>query len=619
MKLDKRGEIALNFLPLSNSKFDFTIWKLHYEQLKEKEREDIKKFKLPSENGKYEPYWVSFSHFNNSIEDKISSDTNIHLTKFYLYTLLKQKIESSGITYLQRENERKFAPYHLYIITENTDWGQRAIRFEPYYLGIKKLFGFLVDFKFLKESKTQFNRKIQQLSFSLDENYRINTAYHLDKYRYIKNFLEKNLNKFSELSGLNIRSEFEVIQGGFLKVRTYIFNGNNKDKSQFNGINTFGPFEKIKEGEINYFYIFRQDHKDYVRELINGLNGQSFRTFEGLEKFGLPQQTEENVKAIAINSFNDELGKYINEIPKNSILIAVFPAKEEEFYYRLKSICLEKDIPLQSVHIETLTDENKLKWSLSGIALQIFTKLGGIPWLVEAENSNCLIIGLGQSIERDNQSSAIRFFAYSILHDSSGKFIALEPLVEAKDKNEYIQKIGEKVPEIIKRYPQYKKVVFHIPEKIKREAIEKIEEALSKFDKSIELYIIRVNDNSKFFGYAINNNSLVPYESTYIKLSPNEFLLWTEGLNFHNPTPRKRYANPIYIHFYYSNQEQESVNHESFLQDILNLSGVNYRGFNAKALPVSMFYPKLISNFYKHFKKYNLQFPIEKKDKMWFL
>ncbi len=177
----------------------------------------------------------------------------------------------------------------------------------------------------------------------------------------------------------------------------------------------------------------------------------------------------------------------------------------------------------------------------------------------------------------------------------------------------------EKIPEIIKNYSQYqyKKVVFHIPEKIKHEAIKKIEDALRQFDKSIELYIIRVNDDSKFFGYAINNNSLIPYESTYIKLSHNEFLLWTEGLNFHNPTPRKRYANPIYIDFYYSNQE--SVNYESFLQDILNLSGVNYRGFNAKALPVSMFYPKLISNFYKHFKKYNLQFPIEKKDKMWFL
>ncbi len=442
MNLEKQREIALNFLPLSTSKFDFTIWKRPYEQSEKKEREDIRKFELPSENGEYKPYWVSFSHFNNSIQDKISSDVNIHLTKFYLYTILKQKIEGSGITYLQRENERRFAPYHLYIITENTDWGQRAIRFEPYYLKIKKLFGFLVDFKFLKKGGIPFTRKIQQLSFSLDENYRSNTAYHIDKYRYIMEFLKQNLNKFSKLSDdLEILNKFEVIDGDFLKVRTYIFNGNDKDNSQFNGINKFGPFEKIKEGKINYFYIFHQDHKDYVVELINGLNGKSFRTFEGLEKFGLPRQTKENVKPIAIDSFDDELEKYVNDIPKNSILIAVFPSKEEKFYYTLKSICLEKDIPLQAVHVETISDKNKLKWSLSGIALQIFTKLGGIPWLVEAENSNCLIIGLGQSIERDNKNSPIRFFAYSILLDSSGKFLAIEPLAEATNKNEYIQRI----------------------------------------------------------------------------------------------------------------------------------------------------------------------------------
>jgi hypothetical protein len=618
MNLKHQRQIALNFLPLNKSKFDIVVWKLLCEPPEKKLSEDIRQFKLPDETGEYKPHWVSFSDFNGATEDKISSDNNIYLTKFYLYNLLKQKLQDSKIEFLQREKEKKFAPYHLYIITENTEWGKRVIRFEPYYLKTKKLFGFLVDYRFLKDPNIPFDRKIQQLSFSLDKKWRSNTGYHIDKYGYITNFLNQNLKKFSKLrDNLEILGKFETIDCKFLNLRKYIFDGNKEHKSQFEGLNQFGPFEKIENGEITYIYIFQQDHIDYVNYLIKALNGKSFATFGGLSKFGLPEQTKENTKGIKIKSFDEDIETHINELSQNSIIISVFPAKEEKFYYKLKSICFKKDIPLQAIHIETIIDENKLKWSLAGIALQMLAKLGGIPWIIEAENRDCLIIGIGQSIERNEANKPIRFFAYSILLDSSGKFLTIEPLAEATDKNEYFQRIGERIPQIIKQYPYYRKIVFHIPEKIKREAIEKIEYTLENLDKSIELYIIRVNDDSKFFGYDINNNSLIPYESAYIQLSPKEFLLWTEGLNFHNPTPRKRYANPIYIDFYYSNQE--NVDYKSFLQDILNLSGVNYRGFNAKALPVSMFYPKLISNFYKYFKKYELPAPIEKKDKMWFL
>jgi len=110
---------------------------------------------------------------------------------------------------------------------------------------------------------------------------------------------------------------------------------------------------------------------------------------------------------------------------------------------------------------------------------------------------------------------------------------------------------------------------------------------------------------------------LIPSESSYIQLNENEFLVWTEGLNYHNPRPLKRYGNPLYIQFFYSNQQNYAK--ELLLQDILNLSGANYRGFNAKALPVSLYYPKLISNFYKHFKEINLDQISVKTDKLWFI
>ena len=110
---------------------------------------------------------------------------------------------------------------------------------------------------------------------------------------------------------------------------------------------------------------------------------------------------------------------------------------------------------------------------------------------------------------------------------------------------------------------------------------------------------------------------MVPYESTYAKISGNSYLLWTEGLNYHDNRPIKRYANPIFIEFLHSTKKD--IIHKDYLQELLNLSGANYRGFNAKSLPVSVFYPKLISEFNKHFSELSLENIVTENNKPWFL
>jgi len=611
--------LDLNFLALKNQDFKFKIWRREYHPSEKQWDKTIKKYKLPDEQDNYKDYWVSFEKFENAGEFLAKSDYNPYLTIFYLFTLFEKKLQEQNIQF--EKGIKKFAPFRIYIIVEETKYGKRTIFFEPYYLKSVKKLGFLVDYKFLKNPDIKFSKEIQKLSFSLDDNYRSNTGYHIDKYRYITNYLKQNLASFSSLTKDIIISEsFEEIKCKQLKTKIYIFNGEKEHNSQFNGIMEYGPYEKIRNADlINYVYVFLEDHRDYVRDLIKALNGKSFNTFKGLGKLKMHVQIKENTIGVPIKSFDINPYDILNQnnIKKNSIIIAVFPEKEENFYYKLKNYCLQNNIPLQMVHLETIINENQLKWSVSGIALQMFAKLGGSPWIVKTNNTDCLIVGIGQAIERDAQDKAIRFFAYSVLFDASGRFLSIEPLAYSTDKNEYLSKIAENVSKILKEYSGYKKIVFHIPEKIKDKTTKKIEEILRTSNKNIELYIIRINDDSKFFGYDTNNNSLIPYESSYIKLSRKEFLLWTEGLNYHNPKPRKRYSNPIYIDFYYSNQSK--IDFDLFLQDILNLSGANYRGFNAKSLPVSMFYPKLIASFYKHFNGLNLQTKIEKRDKPWFL
>jgi len=613
------SEIALNFLPLTIKNFSFNIYRREKMQNETKWDENVKIYKLPNitNNNEYINFWVSFERFEDSEEITINSNINFELTKWYLFTLLKNRLENENIEF--ELFKKSFNPFRIYIITEKiTGKGKKFVWMEPYYLKIKKEFGFLLDYKFIKDRNSVFDRYIQRLSLSLDDNYQTNKNFYIDKYRYIINFLEKNFSNFKKLSqNLIIDTNFEKLKCEELKTKNYIFR-NNTSKSQFIGLMQHEVFQPAPNAnQLMYIYLIKEDTIQYANDLINALNGEKFLTFEGVNKLGLPKQTKDNTKALIIEDYNNFKDK-LEEISSNNnfIIISIFPSKEEKFYYELKNYCLNKNIPLQTIHIETIADENKLKWSISGIALQMFTKLGGVPWLVETENNNCLIVGIGQSIERTEENIS-RFFAYSVLLEASGRFLKIEPLADANTKDEFLKAVADNIRKILDEYRNYQRIIFHVPEKIRKETVKKIEDILRESQQNVELYILRINDDSRFFGYDLNNNSMIPYESSYIKLSDNEFLVWTEGLNYHNPKPLKRYGNPLYIQFFYSNQQK--YDKELLLQDILNLSGANYRGFNAKALPVSLYYPKLISNFYKHFKEINLdQISIE-TDKLWFI
>jgi len=612
------NEIALNFLPLSNSQFSFGVFKRKVLVDEKKWDDNIRMYKLPkNSNNEYDKFWVSFEEFADSKKITIDSFTNVELTKWYLFYVLKKRLEEAKIEFeLSKENINQF---RIYIITEKiTGKGKKSIWMEPYYLKVKNEFGFLLDYKFIKDQNAPFNKYIQRLSLSLDDNYKTNKSFYIDKYRCIKDFLNKQFSQIKELShDLTLSTDFEPIRFESLSTKNYIFNGNQNNNSQFYGLMENGAYQDINN-QLQYIYIFKKNDNQYANELIKALNGIKYLTFKGLNKLGLPSQTRDNTKAIILDEYNNINTTLENNLPEtnNYIIISIFPSKEEKFYYELKNYCLNKNIPLQTVHIETIADENKLKWSVSGIALQVFTKLGGVPWIVETENNNCLIIGIGQSIERTEENIS-RFFAYSVFLEASGKFLKIEPLADAKTKHNFLKAVADNIKRILGENENYQRIIFHVPEKIKSVTIKKIEEILKESKQKAELYILRINDDSKFFGYDLNNNSMIPYESSYIQLSENEFLVWTEGLNYHNPKPVKRYGNPLYIQFFYTNQQNYDKN--ILLQDILNLSGANYRGFNSKALPVSLYYPKLISNFYKHFKEINLDQIRVESAKLWFI
>ena len=63
----------------------------------------------------------------------------------------------------------------------------------------------------------------------------------------------------------------------------------------------------------------------------------------------------------------------------------------------------------------------------------------------------------------------------------------------------------------------------------------------------------------------------------------------------------------MHIEFVCSSKDMSNDDEKGYLQDAINLSGANWRGFNAKTLPVSVYYAKLIAEYIREFDR--LGFP----------
>jgi hypothetical protein len=613
--------VRLNFYPIIPQEFEFKIWRKEYqEERKEGIFENLYRNSLPINDDleTRSDYWISFISLQNFEEFACNQHCNRKLTQHFLYYLLSEKAKTALRNHEYIVPIDTFRKEVLFIIKEHPE-GKEALSLEPYFLQPANKFGFLIDYQFCKHTDVPFSRIIQKLSLSLDNSFRSNRNFYIDKYQKIQEFFRNFEKRISPLkfggSQINISTTPEDLPTEMLETKKYVFGNGVTDTSQYKGIEQNGPLEGLNR-PITLMLIYRKKDIFLVDDLIKALKGESHGVlFTGLEKiFKLKAVV---IEKIPVDEFSETtLNTVVEKVLSKketagdiSIMPVLIGDKDDEkTYYSMKYKLLEGKLPLQVVTAQLIGRGEALKWSVSNIALQIFAKVGGKPWKVLASDEKTLIFGIGQAHQKSS-GLIIKYFAYSVCTDSSGLYKKISVLGRSDNETSYLQQLKTNIIATIEEYldGEYNKFVLHIPFKTRKSELNVIYETIKDFVKSkrlpnLDFVVLRVNAKNKFFGYAYTN-SLVPYESTYtlVSYSPRAYLVWLEGLQFHRATLYKRVSGPVYIEFYWSNRELEENERKNYLQDVLNLSGANWRGFNAKNLPVSIYYCQLVADFVKNF------------------
>ncbi|MGI5172459.1 hypothetical protein H0R92_02485 [Treponema sp. OMZ 840] len=607
-------DLQINILTLKNSDFRFHLYSKSYKQYE-------KNSSLYFTRINNEIFGVSYNEYTDFEKKEYVSFDNTELTKWYLFNLLQDNCRKHNIRFYAFE---KFN-YHVDIeLCRDDELGQEVITVAPTYLNSKKKFGFILNYRFIKNKGVGFSKEVQIKSLSLDINGNENKNYYIDKYQKINNFIKKNFSSIFSFNDILVENTFETIVSNTLQTKQYQFRNSQIENSQFQGIKKFGPYIPIDiiQPSPKICFIYISNEKNYAHKLYFALEGKTFSTFSGMEKmFHFPLNentvTGKSVENYSVESIKEIIKKIKEEHPLNFIVpILIVPwskenASEEqkELYYKLKHLFLTNKMPSQFISINKITNDNILKWAISSLAIQIFSKLGGSPWVVTPKTSNCLIIGIGQTYQRDQNSNIQKFFSYSILTDTTGLFKGIKILANTNNKDDYADNLSKSLKDIVNNYTnEYNTFVIHTSFRMSNKDIKTIKKTLDeiKHQRDITLAILRFDDNHNYLCFDKSFNSLVPLESSEVSLSYSKYLIWFEGQQYGQYTIRHRIGAPIKISVDYpSDINSEKIN--NYLQDAINLSGANWRGFNAKSIPISLLYAELISHFISAFDKYNLE------------
>lgn len=628
MSVENNQKIAINFLPLTKQNFSLDVFvKKAEEQGKKTSHENIKTYKLPSDlndmSGDYINFQVSAIQQPDFIPVTLKSETNrlLTLNKMFWSTIEKCKGSFGDGQFIVEDGFRKY----IRIKISTSKEGNEEIRLEPYHLDITNEYGYLLEFHFSLAENQQLNKIVLQKSLSLNADGRENINYYADHHKKLRLFIVNYVPHLFPLkvgSEIAVETNFKELEAKRLESKKYIFKNDKVDISQFQGIKKNGPLEAIDPPSLICF-MYRAADKNLSYELYYALKGKKYVTFTGMEDMFSFALSKEHVTGISLPDYAEKsIAAAIGQMKEMAngrrvlpLLIVPWSRLEHDDegdrnYFRIKHQFLSEGMPTQFVSLQRMRGRDSLKWSISNIGLAVFSKLGGIPWKLQPTHDKCLIIGIGQAHRRKEEGGISRYYAYSVLSDSSGLYDSIKVLSKSEEKDLYLSGLTDNIKKVIlDKASKYERFVIHTTFKLRIEEIKAITKGLEEVSNNTkkDIVVLKFNDNGRYFGFSLTSNSKVPFESSCVPLGGRQYLVWFEGLQYHNPTVHRRIAKPMHIEFIYSSNKTLTKQEEiSFLQDAINISGANWRGFNAKSSPISVYYAKIIADYIGNFDKYGL-------------
>lgn len=286
-------------------------------------------------------------------------------------------------------------------------------------------------------------------------------------------------------------------------------------------------------------------------------------------------------------------------------------------YFVSKSTFMSQGVPVQSIEIETVRDERGRPWILNNVALAIYAKLGGIPFVLTSTPgiAHELIFGIGSSnIKSRRLGESERFVGITTVFSGDGNYLLYNLTKEVlfEDyKVALLHSLKECMDEVKARYAWQKgdkvRLIFHQSfkkfRKVEAQAVKNFVDSITDFD--VEYAFVHISRSHPWKVFDKNSQGAphwenykkyakgeyVPQRGFCVPLGPQAALMTLTG-PYQLKTPLQGCPEPILISVH---NESTFSSQEYLVNQIYKLTFMSWRSFFPSTIPVTVEYSDFIA------------------------
>jgi len=398
------------------------------------------------------------------------------------------------------------------------------------------------------------------------------------------------------------------------------------------GLRTYGPYDSQRLGKdkISAALICPSSLKSVSQIVKQGLihGNDAFRGFHSMFRIPIEFIAERYATNETENDFRRELQAILNERP--DIVVFLTSTRNPNLYSALKAESLGNGIPSQIITKEKFQAQDQIQWILENIALQIYAKIGGTPWTVMSSSPRDeLVLGVSRALDR--QRNFVVGFVTLFTYDGDYQFLySLSPKpTEWSKLDEYRDALANLIVEAFEEYTQQQgqptSLVIHICKRPgKYREIAAVEQALQTIGNHIPYALVHLNDDSNYRLFDTSHQTYIPESGIKVNLSPRSALLLLDGRPPDAQSGiRRKPGVPRVLEVTMDHRSTMAIDRfPDVVQQVFEFARVNWRGFNAQAIPATLNYSYLVARLVAEIGAQNWNAIASAgvlRDKAWFL
>jgi hypothetical protein len=371
------------------------------------------------------------------------------------------------------------------------------------------------------------------------------------------------------------------------------------------GLHRFGPIKRLKK-PARFAFVFpdgrNRDANSLFLALRNGVGPfKGFPTVfrsafdktqvEAITGFKLRGGTDHSVHA---KSYSDAVLSWLANHEKPDLVFLLHERtsnwEAQTPYHSCKRVLLRHGIVSQSVTFDLLRNPSQFEWSAANIALAVFCKLGGVPWVAaQTARRDHVVIGVGRAETQDPGSrTRQRRTAFTTCVTGRGEYQFSTVAKTVDTEAEYLAQLTLAVQSSIAKatsaHHRPGGITLHVTKNFSRKEMQAVAKGLEA-TTNIDVTVLKVTDEPHFFVVDTDNQYGLPQRGTCIRIAGRDALLYTEGRDDVR-TWRDRLPTAIRIQDHSGGGQLATEG----VREVLDLSQVNFRGFNARSAPAPLVY-----------------------------